>query len=125
MERFTEGFSRVKKCSVPGRGLMSLDVGHAFARAMSLVTIPTILLPRDKAYADSYISAYYFDSEADVLQWVTKNKGLYPLRQVRAIITNGVGHTLKKKQMKDALTAIDAMYELPAEPVLGLSQPAW
>ena len=113
MERFSEGFSRVKKCSVPGRGLMSLDVGHAYARAMNQCPVPALVLPRDKAYVDAYVSAFYFDAETDVLQWVAKNKALYPLRLARAVVLNGIGGALKKKQLKDVLAAIDAMYELP------------
>lgn len=116
MERFCEGFSRVRKCSVPGRGLMSLDVGHAYARAMGLCPVPTLVLPRDKAYVDTYVSAYYYNSEVDVLEWVAKNKALFPLRMARAIVDNGIGSSLKKKQLKDVITTVQCFYEEPAPP---------
>ena len=115
MERFCEGLSRVKKCSVPGRGLMSLDVGHAYARAMNLCPVPALVLPRDKAYVDAYVSAFYYDSEVDVLQWVAQHKALYPLRVARAVLLHGgVAAGLKKKQLKDCVAAIEGLYELPA-----------
>ena len=48
MFRFVEGFSRVKKCSLPGRGLMQLDVKAVWARvSRALVTsyVPLHRLP--------------------------------------------------------------------------------
>ena len=71
-ERFVEGVSRVKKCSVPGRGLMMLDSGalwDATARASPL--LPGCLA-RDKGHVDGYVSAFYFEAEADVLNWVAQ-----------------------------------------------------
>jgi Protein of unknown function C-terminus (DUF2451)/Vacuolar-sorting protein 54, of GARP complex len=137
MDKFADGVSRVKKCTVPGRGLMSLDVGHLYSVAMKQVPIPPQgVLPRDKSYVDAYISAYYYDSEGDVMQWISKNRGAYPLRMVKAIITNGIGASafgssttavvgsmmqLKvggtkggrpQQQLKEVLQAIDSMYLL-------------
>ena len=35
-------------------------------------------LSRDKAHADLFIAAFYYDSEADLIAWVTKNRAAYP-----------------------------------------------
>ncbi len=43
VDRFVEGISRVKKCSVPGRGLMSLDLGTLYAQVRRT---PLLLLLR-------------------------------------------------------------------------------
>jgi hypothetical protein len=48
IERFVEGVSRVKKCSVPGRGLMSLDVGTIYAAAAKASAVLPGCLARDK-----------------------------------------------------------------------------
>ena len=115
MERFCEAFARVKRCSVEGRGLMKLDVGHVYARAMNACPVPALLLPRDKGHVDGFLNTAYFDGETDVLQWVAANRAAYPLRVARAVVLNGsLAASLKKKQLKDVLAAIDGMYELPA-----------
>jgi hypothetical protein len=113
MERFVEGFSRVKKCSVTGRGLMSLDVGTVYAAcAKSGPVVPTCL-SRDKSYCDAYIAASYYDNEHDLVDWISKNRAGYALRHMRAILNNGIGLTIKKKAAKDAAVAIDALYLAP------------
>lgn len=119
MERFVEAFSRVKKCTVPGRGLMTLDVGQLYSRAIKIGPVPPGALIHDKAYADGYIAAFYLDHESDVLQWILKNKQLYPLRHMRALVRNGIAAVLKKKQLADVMAAIDAMYLLPPDAPAG------
>jgi hypothetical protein len=114
MERFVEAFSRVKKCSVPGRGLMTLDVGQVYSRAVKVGPLLPGSVLHDKPYVDGYISAFYLDHEADLLQWMLKNRHMYPLHQMRAIVRNGIGAALKKKQLADVMMAIDAMYLAPA-----------
>jgi hypothetical protein len=110
LERFVEGISRVKKCTVPGRGLMALDAGAVYSAACKLAPTLQQFLPRDKTYVDSYISAFYFEHETDLLQWLVKQKENYTLRHVKAILTTGIGINMKKKPLKDAMTAIEAMY---------------
>ena len=72
MYRMVEGVSRVKKCTTAGRGLMAMDVTAVYSVA-TRVLLPSTL-EHDKAYADEYIKAFYFESEGDVMQWVLKNK---------------------------------------------------
>lgn len=110
MDRFVEGFSRVKKCTVPGRGLMALDAASAFTAATKAGPVSLSHLPRDKSYVDAYLSAFYLDNDADLLQWIVRNKHQYPLRYTRAILLNGIGASMKKKQVKDAVYAIETMY---------------
>lgn len=112
-ERFVEGFSRVKKCSVPGRGLMSLDAGTVFAVCCRAGPVLPALLARDRTFVDSYLSAFYFEGEADLLDWVTKNRSAYTLRSVRALVNSGIGANLKAKAKKELLTAIDALWVVP------------
>ena len=115
MERFVEAYSRVKRCSVPGRGLMTLDVGHTYAYATRAGPTLAGVLSRDKSYVDGYISAYYLESESDLLTWVIQQRSAYALRHMRAILLNGPIATLKKKQLKEIQNAIDAMYLLPSD----------
>lgn len=72
-------------------------------------------LSRDKAHADLFIAAFYYDSEADLLAWVTKNRAAYPLRHARALLTSGLGLGLKKKPLRDALVAIESLYCIPLD----------
>lgn len=116
LERFVEAFSRVKRCTVPGRGLMTLDIGHTYACATRCgPTLPGVL-SREKSYADAYVSAYYLESESDVLTWIVQQRSAYPLRLMRALLTNGpVGAKNKGQQARQLTNAIDAMYVLPRE----------
>ena len=52
------------------------------------------------------MAAFYFDAEADLLGWVAANRAAYPLRHARALLLNGLGASLKKKPLRDALVAI-------------------
>ena len=112
-ERFVEGFSRVKKCTVPGRGLMSLDAGTVFAVCCRAGPVLPSLLARDRTFVDSYLSAYYFEGEADLLDWVTKNRSTYTLRSVRSLVNSGIGANLKAKAKKELLSAIEALWVVP------------
>jgi len=113
MERFVEGYSHVKKCTVPGRGLMSLDAGTLYASCTRASTIIPTCLARDRSFVDSYIAAFYFDNESDLLDWINKNRAAYALHHIRGLINYGIGPNLKKKNLKDILTTIDSMYVVP------------
>lgn len=110
MERFVEGVSSVKKCSPGGRGLMTVDAGTIYDAAAKLGPALPQFLPRDKGYVDGYVSVFYYDSDGDVLAWMAKNKQQYSLRHMRAVITNGIGVTLKKAKLRDAMIALESMY---------------
>jgi len=70
MDRFVEGVSRVKQCTVEGRGLMALDASQVFAAARRSGPLLAGCLPRGKEHVDLYIQAFYFSTPADVLPWV-------------------------------------------------------
>lgn len=126
MDRFVEGVSRVPKCSVPGRGLMSLDAGSIYLAGSKVApTIPS-MLPRDRGWVDTYISAFYLDGESELLQWMMKNKAAYSLRHVRAIIMHGFAQqrSVKKKQVAELMAAVESMYLLPPAPATGGSSAA-
>jgi hypothetical protein len=115
LERFVEAYARVKRCSVPGRGLMTLDVGHTYAYATRAgPTLPSCL-SRDKSHADGFVSAFYLESESDLLTWVFEHRQAYPLRHMRALLQNGPIAQLRKKQLREIANALDAMYLLPSE----------
>lgn len=113
MERVVEGISIVKKCSVPGRGLMALDAGTIYAAAAKLGPALPRFLPRDKGHVDAYVSAFYYSNEDDLLTWMYDHKAHYPLRHMRALLANGIGPSLKKAKLKDVTTALEAMYLAP------------
>ena len=115
VERFVEGAARVKKCTVPGRGLMSLDIGTIYANAARVGPVVPGCLARDKSHADAFIAAFYYDTEADLIAWVAKNRAAYPLRNVKALLLAGLGATLKKKPLRDALVAIESLYCIPLD----------
>ena len=115
MERFVEGFSRVRKCSVPGRGLMTLDVGYVFEFARRTgPTLPAVLA-RDKSFVDAYVSAFYLESEADLLQWVSGARPAYALRHMRAVVAYGPVAVSKKKQLREIQNAVECFYLLPPD----------
>ena len=66
---------------------------------------------RDKAYADEYIKAFYYDAELDAMQWVLQHKHRYSRRHMKAYVTNGVGAAAKKKKLKDLLASVDTVFD--------------
>jgi len=116
MERFVEAYSRVPKCSVLGRGLMSTDVGHLHSALSKMGPTHAAVLARDKAFVDTYISAFYLDTEAEVQQWVFKHKAAYALRHVQSVIVNGIGSSgkVKRKQVADLAAMVESQYLLAA-----------
>jgi hypothetical protein len=113
LDRFVEGFSRVKKCTMQGRGLMSLDAATVYAACVKASPVVSACLARDKSHVDAFVAAFYYDSEGDLLAWITQHRAAYPVRQMRALLTSGIGLTLKKKAAKDLGAAIEALYLLP------------
>ena len=114
MDRFVEGYARVKKCSELGRGLMSFDVGTVYAHAVKLSPTVPACLSRDKAHVDGFVKAFYETQEGALLEWVRAHRAAYPLRQARALLVNGLGATMKKKEaLKHAVAALEDMYILP------------
>ena len=119
MDRFVEGYARVKKCSELGRGLMSLDVGTVYAHAARVSPVVPACLARDKGHVDGFVKAFYETSEGALLAWVLIHRAAYPLRQARSLLLNGMGAAMKKPALKHALVAIEDMYVLPEEEAVG------
>lgn len=114
MDRFVEGYARVKKCSELGRGLMSFDVGTVYAHAVKLSPVVPSCLSRDKAHVDSFVKAFYETQEGALLEWMKAHRAAYPLRQTKSLLVNGLGATMKKKDaLKHALAALEEMYVIP------------
>ena len=115
MERFVEGFSRVRSCSVPGRGLMSLDAGTVFAQCCRASPVVPALLARDRSFVDQLVAAHYFESESDVLDWISRSRGAYTLRAMRALVNTGPMDKLKAKAKKELLAAVEGMWVTHSE----------
>jgi hypothetical protein len=86
---------------------------------------------RDKSYVDDYARAFYYDTEGDVQHWISMNKvrnsravctdprtseapfvwaqERYLNRHLKALLTNGIGATLKKKRLQELLATVDEM----------------
>ena len=58
-------------------GMVDVAADHAVHAAPAC-------LARDRSFVDSYIAAYYYDNEADLLDWIAKNRHQYALHHVRA-----------------------------------------
>lgn len=114
MLRVVEGFSRVKKCSTAGRGLMQLDVKNLWLRiARVLTTSPdSIVRVRDSSYVVDYVQAFYNTTETDVMPWILQHKERYLGRHLRSIVENGIGPSLKSARVKELLASIDQMKTL-------------
>lgn len=111
LERMVEGFSRVKKCSMQGRGLMAMDVTAVWSRGQVLgPPLDPALLPRGKAWVDQYVQAFYYDREEDVLEWIRSHRASYSRRQVTALVTHGVGQGKKKKALRELLSKAEAAH---------------
>ena len=63
---------------------------------------------RGKAYVDAFIRAAYLPTEAEALAWVASHKDKYEPRHVLAIISNGLGASLKKKASQKLLKDVEA-----------------
>ena len=113
-KRQVEGYALVKKCSELGRGLMSFDVGTVYAHAAKLSPLVPSCLSRDKAHVDGFVKAFYETQEGALLEWVKAHRAAYPLRQARALLVNGLGASMKKKDaLKHAVAALEDLYILP------------
>lgn len=118
MDRFVEGYARVKKCSELGRGLMSFDVGTVYAHAAKVNPLVLSCLSRDKAHVDGYVKAFYETQEGALLEWMKAHRTAFPLRQMKALLVNGLGASMKKKEaLKHAVAALEDMYILPEQEV--------
>lgn len=69
-------------------------------------------LPHDKRWVDEYIQAFYFTKVQDVMDWILHHRDAYALRHARSLLTYGVGTSLKKKKVREAVAQAEAVYGL-------------
>jgi len=115
MDRLVEGFSRVKRCGDIGRGVMSMDLLTLYARAAKVGPVVPTCLSRDKSFVDNFIKAFYGLTEAGLMAWVEAHKASYPLRQVRALLENGLGAAVKGKSYKHLQHALENYFCIPLD----------
>jgi hypothetical protein len=135
-----EGFAAVRKCNPAGRGMMKMDLtaivrgitlvhpvdhsaaslginigGHGdgigslaktgkAAAAAAASSVPT------QESIDAYINAFYFDSHADLMQWVKANAARYHERWMVGLAMVGVGAKMKPHQRDNLKKEISAIY---------------
>ena len=118
-----EGFAAVRKCNPAGRGMMKMDL-TAIVRGITLVhpvdhsaaslginidMAKTGKVPTQESI-DAYINAFYFDSHADLMQWVKANAARYHKRWMVGLAMVGVGAKMKPHQRNNLKKEISAIY---------------
>jgi hypothetical protein len=102
-----EGLSRVRKCSTEGRASMTMDIS---ALHTGLDSVHVCRPPRGKQYVDNYVKALYLSDE-EVVHWAQQNWQSYTQRHLHGLLHQAMSSVMKKKRLKDSLTALDALYE--------------
>ena len=113
-----EGFASVRKCNPSGRGMMKMDL-TAIVRGIKKIhpvdlgastgttsgshddgTITQVSCTQESI--DSYINAFYFDSRADLMEWIENNVSNYYERWMVGLALVGVGAKMRPHE-KDKL----------------------
>lgn len=102
-----EGLSRVRKCSTEGRASMTMDIS---ALHTGLDSVHVCRPPRGKQYVDNYVKALYLSDE-EIVHWTQQSWQSYSQRHLHGLLHQALSSVLKKKRLKDALSALDALYE--------------
>lgn len=61
-----------------------------------------------QVYVDSYIKAFYYAGESDVMQWIQMNWKSYAFRHMVGLLNAGVGPKKKKKAPKDLIVQVSS-----------------
>ncbi|ELR18216.1 uncharacterized protein ACA1_369590 [Acanthamoeba castellanii str. Neff] len=94
-----DGFSRVRKCSFEGRGLMKLDfqtLQSSLKKMLALKAIP------EAERLDAFISAFY-EPEAGLPQWFRTHYGDYTHKQLLGLVNS---LPIKRKQRSEILQVL-------------------
>ena len=82
----------------------------------SIHRFPVFSLPssagraRSKDYVDGYLAAWQLPREADVLDWIRKNRQQYETKDLMNLVLNGgFGAKAKKKKQKEIQDAVEAI----------------
>lgn len=102
-----EGFGRVKKCTTEGRASMAMDTTSLHTM---LDSVHVCRPPRGKVHVDNYIRASYL-SDDELIHWVAQNWQLYSYRHLSGLLNQNISSVMKKKKLKDAIAALDALYD--------------
>jgi hypothetical protein len=87
-----------------GDGIGSLAKTGKAAAAAAASSVPT------QESIDAYINAFYFDSHADLMQWVKANAARYHERWMVGLAMVGVGAKMKPHQRDNLKKEISAIY---------------
>ncbi|EQC32290.1 hypothetical protein, variant [Saprolegnia diclina VS20] len=109
MEALVEGYASVKKCSLEGRALMSMDL-IALQNGLDLINHVSNQNQTlwGRSYVNNYIKAYYFQ-EAELLAFIAANKKSYRKAHLVSLAINGVCG-LRRGSQKDLLQKIEHIY---------------
>lgn len=107
-EAITNGLARVRKCSLEGRALMSLDVQVVIGGLKKMAPHPAYpKLDTAMRSVDTFIKAFYLP-EGELLHW-SQTHPEYTPAQIVALI-NQISYAFKwgRNQAKDMITKIEA-----------------
>ncbi|KDO18868.1 hypothetical protein SPRG_15696 [Saprolegnia parasitica CBS 223.65] len=109
MEALVEGYASVKKCSMEGRALMSMDL-IALQNGLDLINHVSNQNQTlwGRSYVNNYIKAYYLQ-EAELLAFIAANKKSYRKAHLVSLAINGVCG-LRRGTQKDLLQKIEHIY---------------
>ncbi|OQR85576.1 hsp70-like protein [Achlya hypogyna] len=110
MEALVEGYANVKKCSMEGRALMSMDL-IALQNGLDLINHVS---NQDqslwgRSYVNNYIKAYYLQ-EKELLAFIAANKKNYRKAHLVSLALNGVCG-MRRNAQKDLLQKIELVCE--------------
>ncbi|KAH9099219.1 hypothetical protein LEN26_016210 [Aphanomyces euteiches] len=111
MEALVDGFASVKKCSMEGRALMSMDL-IALQNGLDLinhVSNQSQTTMWGRSYVHNFVKAYYYQ-EPELLAFIAANKNRYRKVHLVSLATNGVCSSLRKPAFKDLMHQIDQIF---------------
>ncbi len=98
MDELLEAFANVKKCSTEGRALMSLDLATLHRSAHEIMPCGPLSV-KAKTRVDSFIKAYYYDRESDILDWISQHRNDFLVHHCMSLMECSLyGIKNKKKQ---------------------------
>ena len=70
---------------------------------------PSVSPPKGKHWVDAYIKAWYYGHE-DLVKWISQNKSNYRLTQCVTLVMSGAGRNVKKRDLRNAILAVEALF---------------
>jgi len=110
-EVILDGLSMVKRCTMPGRSMMSLDLSYVESNFKFMVPAHVLVNLR---IVDAYIKAFYLPWE-DLPKWVEVNHAEYGRTRIMTLfnlivdrVNSMEGRNLKKAEIRAMVSQIDA-----------------